>query len=293
MTEVEKRPTFALAYCRNDIAKAMNLPTPVPDIVEAFLEAIDAEVPALVEGLYLVGSVALSDFRPPRSDIDFIAVTANQPDAACLVALERVHTRLQERWQRPFFDGIYVTWHDLADDPARAGSGPYSHEGLFHADGWGERNPITWHTLAQSGVRCRGPAIADINLWSDSTVLTAWTNDNLDAYWRRLLDRGARLLTPSGIAGLTSYACEWCVLGVSRLHYTLSTGKITSKEGAGIYARETFPVRWHRLIEEALRIRRATERRSLYRSPFARRRDVLTFTDVVITDAHRRYKQSE
>ena len=122
-------------------------------------------------------------------------------------------------------------------------------------------------------------------------MLAAWTDRNLDSYWRRLLERGARLLTPYGIAGLTAYACEWCVLGVSRLHYTLATGRIASKEGAGIYARETFPGRWHRLIEEALRIRRASGRRSLYRSPFARRRDVLAFTDWVIADAHRLYSR--
>jgi hypothetical protein len=76
---------------------------------------------------------------------------------------------------------------------------------------------------------------------------------------------------------------------VSRLHYTLATGDITSKEGAGQHALRTFPDRWHRLVNESLRIRRAEPRRSLYRSPLTRRRDVLAFGDMVIADAHRLY----
>ncbi len=268
----------------------MILPTPVQSVVDAFLEAVDAEAPGLVEGLYLVGSVALGDFRPHRSDIDFVAVTASRPDAARLAALERVHVRLQDRWRRPFFDGIYVTWSDLASDPTHLDHCPSAHEGRFQPDGPGD--VIAWHTLAQHGVCCRGPAVADLTVWTDAAVLAAWTNENLDTYWqRRVLDGGARLLTPYGLIGLTEWACEWCVTGVSRLHYTLATSAITSKEGAGIYALATFPEQWRRVIEAALRIRRAAGGRSLYWSPLARRRDVRAFTEMVIADAHRLYTE--
>src|SRR5262245_16589450 len=112
----------------------MIYPTAVQEITNAFLEAIDIEVPALVEGLYLVGSLALDDFRPHSSDIDFVAITADPPDTSSLLALKRVHSRLAERWRRPFFDGIYVTWKDLWNDPAQTGSGPYSQAGRFHRD---------------------------------------------------------------------------------------------------------------------------------------------------------------
>jgi hypothetical protein len=134
--------------------------------------------------------------------------------------------------------------------------------------------------------------VAEIDVWTDAAALAAWTNGNLDAYWqRRVLDRGARLLTPYGLYGLSEWACEWCVTGVSRLHYTLATGAITSKEGAGIYALGTFPTRWRRVIDEALRIRRAAGGRSLYRLPLSRRRDVRAFTAMVIADAHRLYRE--
>ena len=268
----------------------MTLPPLVQSVVDTFLQAADAEAPGLVEGLYLVGSVALDDFRPHRSDIDFVAVTGSRPDAASLGILEHVHSRLRKQWHRPFFDGIYVTWNDLAADPAKLDSCPYSHEGRLRPRGQGDL--IAWHTLAEHGVRCRGPLVANLTIWRDQQALAAWTNTNLDTYWqRRVLDRDERLLY--GLTGLTAWACEWCVLGVSRLHYTLATGAITSKEGTGVYARATFSESWHRVIDEALRIRRGAGGRSLYGSPLTRRRDVRAFTQMIIVDAHRLYTELE
>lgn len=270
----------------------MSLPVPVQSVVDAYLEIARAEAGTLVEGLYLVGSVALDDFQPHTSDIDFIAVMARRPQPAELAALERVHTQLWARQPRPFFDGIYTTWADLARDPAGLDPGPSVHEGSFHPRSRGERTPIAWHTLAHQGIGCRGPAPAALAVWTDPARLAAWTNDNLDRYWLRLLNPNSALYWRTAMAGLTGWACVWCVLGVTRLHYTLATGQITSKQGAGLYARATFPSRWQRVIEEALRIRRQTSRRSLYHSPLARRRDVLAFTAMVIAGAHRLYAES-
>lgn len=88
------------------------------------------------------------------------------------------------------------------------------------------------------------------------------------------------------MAALGSWAPAWSVLGVSRLHYTLRTGEITLKSGAGQYALETFRARWHKIIQECLRIRGGQDEPSLYRTPFARRRDAYDYMDMVISHAH-------
>ncbi|MCU1642202.1 MAG: hypothetical protein JWN03_2477 [Nocardia sp.] len=150
-----------------------------------------------------------------------------------------------------------------------------------------QHTPITWHTLARHGVILRGPAISEIEIWTDAAALAAWQNTNLDNYWGRELSRASRLLTKPGVALLTDYGTAWIVTGVARLHYTIATGGITSKEGAGRYALQSFPDRWHHLINEALRIRRNDSHRSLYRSPLPRRHDILAFGHFVIADAHR------
>jgi hypothetical protein len=284
----------------------------VERIVDAYLEAVEDEAPGVVEGLYLTGSTAFGEFRPHTSDIDFLAVTSNPPDGPGVAALGRAHARLRKRCRRPFFDGRYVTWDDLAHDPLQASPGPYCHEGRFHPRGRGDCGPVTWHTIANHGVRCRGPAPADLAIWTDGAALVSWTLNNFESYWRPLLSRASRFPDPWSITAFTSYGAVWIVLGVCRLHYTLATGKIGSKDEAGCYGIRVFPEPWHRALNEALRIRRADRARpsvvsaiselvhdvrirrahdggSLYRTPLARRGDVLAFANMVIDDAKRRF----
>ena len=119
----------------------MNLDSIVQEVVDAFLRAVDGEAPGLVEGLYLSGSVALGNFRPRMSDIDFVAVTAALP-----------HLRVRRCRRRPSFDGVYATWDELANNPAAATRGPFAHEGRFHYRADTAPSPVDWHTVARYGV---------------------------------------------------------------------------------------------------------------------------------------------
>jgi hypothetical protein len=192
--------------------------------------------------------------------------------------------------RRPLLDGWYVTWDGLTRDPATVRTSASCHEGRFRVNG-AIADPVTWQTLARYGVVSRGPQPSDLNVYTDQDRLAAWTDANLDAYWRPLLARGKRMSTRQGWFTLTSYAAVWCVTGVSRLHYTLATGDIISKLGAGRYALDAFDERWRRVIGEALRLRQGARRRSAYRTPARRRRDVLDFTETVIADAHWLYAE--
>jgi hypothetical protein len=90
--------------------------------------------------------------------------------------------------------------------------------------------------LAHHGVARRGPQPVTLTIHADQSALAAWTVANLGAYWRPWLARCSPLATPRGWFALSPYAAVWLVTGVSRLHYTLATGGITSKEGAARYA---------------------------------------------------------
>jgi hypothetical protein len=255
----------------------------VKDAAGAYLHLADAEAPGLIEGLYLTGSAVLDDFRLNTSDIDLVTVTARPLDQTASALLERARSRLRKLFPRALFDDLYVTWDELKHEPLSA------------------CNAVTWQTLAHYGIACRGPQPADLEIRIDPQALTRWTLHNLDTYWRPLLNRSAGFISPRSWIALTGYGAVWIVLGISRLHYTLATGDIISKEGAGLYALKTFPAKWHRVVNECLRIRRADQARpdvasaiaelfgrhgeSLYRTPFLRRRDVLAFGRMVISDA--------
>ena len=259
----------------------------VQRVVQSYLAEVDEEVPGLVEGLYLTGSVALGDFRPHESDVDFVAVTARHPDERSLAGLAWAHARLRERCPLPDFEGLYVTWEDLTRSPAQRRLGPSAHSGRFWTAYCFALGPVTWHTLAQHGVACRGPHLAGGGVWTEASELFTWSLHNLDSYWRRWHAQHFRLLSRGGLAALGTWAPAWGVLGVSRLHYTIATGEITSKEGAGLHALRTFPAQWHRVIQECLRIRRGEGGPSLYVHPFARRAAALAFMAVAMEHARR------
>ncbi|MCM3887502.1 aminoglycoside adenylyltransferase domain-containing protein [Frankia sp. R82] len=262
----------------------MTLPAAVRDAVDAYLLAVDAVDPDLVDGLYVIGSAALDDFRPGASDVDFVAVTTTTPTDQQVAALTRLHARLS---RRPLLDGIYTTWLDLTRDPAQASPGPHAHGRHCHPRCDHQRHPVTWHSLARHGMAVRGPGPAEIEIAANPRDLARWTRGNLDGYWRQWWRRSSRLPTPAGLTCLTSRGLAWGVLGVSRLHHTLVTGEIISKRAAGEHARTAFDPQWHRIIDECLRVRRADHRRSLYRTPLTRRTEALDFIDMVINNAPR------
>jgi uncharacterized protein YdbL (DUF1318 family) len=74
------------------------LPAAVGEIVNAYLQAVDAEAPGLVECLYVERSAALEDFRPHTSDIDFVAVTVTSPDRRPSPPSARCWLRLLETY---------------------------------------------------------------------------------------------------------------------------------------------------------------------------------------------------
>ncbi|MDE3721532.1 DUF4111 domain-containing protein [Nocardiopsis sp. N85] len=259
----------------------------VRTLAQTFLDHTDRAAPGLVEGLYLTGSVALGDFRPHTSDVDFVVVTAARPGPEETDLLRHAHARTRVDVPRPQFNGIHVTWDDLVRDPAFCGPVASVTGGRFRTHATADVNPVTWHTLARHGVTVRGPHPLELDVWEEREVLRTWSLGSLDEHWSRWREKAGRLVTPRGLAALGSLAPSWSVLSVSRLHFTLKTGEITSKSGAGAYALHAFPERWQRIVNECLRVRRGAHAPSLYENALARRRAALDYIEMVLDDALR------
>jgi hypothetical protein len=227
-------------------------PEGVRALLAAFLERLDDDLPGHIDGLYLVGSLAVDDYRPGRSDVDFVAVVREHPTTGVCARLAGVHQSVARESPRPFLDGVYVTWPGLRQNPVTLTAVPFTHEGRFHESGAFEANPAVWLTLRDHAFAVRGPEHPDV--WHDPEELRRWTVDNLGTYWRGL----AREVDAAMAAGRTlpEEAIAWCVPGVLRLRYTLATGRITSKSGACRYGLETLPARWHPIVQEALALHR-------------------------------------
>ena len=231
----------------------------------------------LIEGLHLIGSIADGDFRPGKSDLDFVAVLSRELTDDDAEALVVVHRSYRTDPTLPTLDGIWLTADELRAGPDAVSDGPTSQQGDFVVVARGNRNPVTWFSLPDA-VTLFGELDRDA-LWQDRARLVSWVRENAQSYWRHWLARTSGI-TPSGLAMLGRAAPMWGVLGISRQAYTVATGQIASKSAAGEWALTGFEPRWRRIIEEALTYRRGEP--SPYGNPFARRRDALAFAEMAI-----------
>jgi hypothetical protein len=232
-----------------------------PDVATAlgtYLEIVDSCAPGLVEGLYVVGSYALDDWRPGHSDIDIVAVTAEpatDDDAADLVT---AHALLAEHQPRPFVDGPYVAWGDLITPPM-ALHRPWSLEGRLHHDGdCFELNPVTWYVLATAGVTVRGPAVDRLGVYLEVDARVRFVVDNMASYWAPLAEQVQQVCDADPTHLFTPDSFEWCALGALRLHHTAFVGGVVSKRGAGEYGLDVAPVRFAGVLRDALAVRAGT-----------------------------------
>lgn len=255
--------------------------------VDHYLRAADRLVPGRICGFYVVGSTALGAFRPGRSDIDFVAVVdGDSVDRLRLVQLTSnartgVRAVARGQWTMPeTVNGVFVA-KDSLTTPVTALRPLASHVGPRFTRGAGfDVNPVTWKVLLEHGVAVRGPSPGELGLDPEPAVLREWNLRNLRGYWQRWALSG-RLARP------VRHATAWGVLGPPRLHHTIRTGGVVSKEGAGEYALEVFDARWHPLIREALAYWRGEPADPAFADRPTRTRQVSEFALEVIADAHR------
>lgn len=244
---------------------------------------LERNAPGLVSGLHLVGSTIDGDFRPGRSDLDFVAVLAHPASDDELEALAIVHRIYATDPTMPRLDGIWITVPELAAGPDASPDGPTSTDNDFFAFGHGNRNPVAWTQLQEA--RTIVGELDRTTLWSNRDRLVEWVIQNAGAYWRHWHARHARW-SRGGLAMLRPRFVMWCVLGISRLAFTAETGRIASKSAAGTWALGTVPTQWHPIVTEALRIRTG-KGRPTYASPFRRRREALDFLAMMIARIQR------
>jgi hypothetical protein len=228
------------------------LPESVRDALRTWLAVHDELAPGAIEGLYVVGSVALDDWTT-RSDIDVVAVVADPSEPELADALAAAHERVRARVEVAV-DGPYVAWGDLVV-PAMAVQRPWVLDGAFHVDGESfEINPVTWFALARYGVALRGAEPATIGVATDLAERRAWVAENVRTYWSGVGERLAAGVAETDEATFGGEVLEWVALGVSRMLFTFETGDVTSKSGAGRWAIRRAPD-YARMLERAVEVR--------------------------------------
>lgn len=205
-----------------------------------FLNLLDETLgPDLVSGFYVVGSAALRSWRPGRSDLDALVVLRRPLTPAELEAVGAMHAELEAtRGLGPHSDGHYVTADRLGargDTPV-----PTVVDGKLLAEGH-STDPVLWALLDRHGITLRGPRASELGAAPDPAWLREWNHRNLESYWRSHLRNRQVLAARQPDSAIDPYLLAWCVTGPGRLHATIATGEIISKEASADYTADLFP----------------------------------------------------
>ncbi len=224
--------------------------------VNAFLGVLYANLRAVLGdqlvALYVGGSLALGDFNPQRSDIDFAAVTRDELPPEMVAALEQMHARLWAtgaNWARKL-DGSYVprqVFRRWTPDHAPC---PFVEADEFYVTQQGSA-VIQRHVLREHGVVVVGPKPPTLLDPISVGELRGAVRAMLAQWWRPLLDDPAWLRQES--------KQPFAVLTMCRMLYTYEYGAVVSKPAAARWCRQTMDGQWTSLIDWPLALPQATE----------------------------------
>jgi hypothetical protein len=197
-------------------------------------------------GLYVYGSLVAGGFEPEISDIDLIAVLADDPSDELSTRLELMHDSFAV--QHPDWAGridvVYVAQarlrKPLEEIPRIAVISPGE---PFHVVSGGREWLLTWYPAREEGVALVGPAISKTipELPEDEFLETV--RGRLREFRTELEDDAAR------------GSCAYTVFTVCRGLYTLEFGIRPSKTRAAEWVADRFP-EWASLVESATAWRR-------------------------------------
>jgi len=213
--------------------------------LEALLKGAREALANQFVGLYLYGSLAVGDFVPDRSDIDFVVATEGSLPRSTVEALREMHEILWadgSYWAQRL-EGAYIPRAELRrhspDYPPR----PTVNEGHFYLAGEDADWVFHRYVLREHETIVAGPSICDLIDPIGPEDLREAVRALLKQWWEPMLHNPKRLYDPG-------YA-PYTVLSLCRALYTLEHGTIVSKSRAAKWALRTVDTLWRDLIEWA------------------------------------------
>ena len=223
-------------------------PTPYP-YVNAAVKLLLTDVKAILGdyfvGLYLHGSLALGDFNPDRSDIDFLVVTTRKLAKKIIPRVEKMHANIRQSGLKLVekMEGAYLTKNAIRR---------YKPDNRLHLDYEDKlffaRNDSNWvinlHVIREHGIVIAGPEPKTLIGAVSPAKLGQAARDILVTWWAPMINNSDRM--QSG-PGYPAYAVDT----MCRILYTLHHGEIVSKPTAARWALQKIERCWSDLVKQA------------------------------------------
>ena len=227
------------------------------------------------------------------SDIDFIAAVKRNVTETDINILKEIHRDIKKKFPKTDLMGLYVMKNDLETLHENMKTCPSFIDGVYKGLKKFEKNSIDAYQLKRYGITIKGQNIEELDYTVNWDILICNMRDNLNTYWLGWMNDCKKFASRKYIGLYISLGMiEWVVLGVSRLYYTFKERDMTSKVGAGEYALRTVPQKWHKIINEAMRLRKVNKK-FYYKSIFERRKDILDYVEFIIQESNNLFNESK
>jgi len=223
--------------------------TSYKDICRA-IQLLSREIKKILQGnfigMYIHGSLAMGDFNPASSDIDFLVVTKDLISRDLLDSLGEMHVSImksENKWGNRL-EGSYILKHTLKRKSPPAEPRPYVNGGRLYLAPFGYEWVLEKYGIREYGIVVEGPEPhVLINPVSPKELREASLN-MLNEWWRPMLLGSESLRS----AEYQAYA----VLTMCRILYMFNHSVLISKPKAAKWVQENYGEEWKMLIEKAI-----------------------------------------
>ncbi len=224
----------------------------VTDLICEFRAELQRIIKNKFYGLYLYNSVAMGNFEPESSDIDFIVVLNDILVDEEIDDLSILHNKLIDKHVHGLkLDGMYLQQDMIGKMNNNIETYPYVKEGNLFKEGYFDINYITWWSLKEFEMAIDSPSIKDRLEEIEFKDIINTMRYNLNQYWLPKLEDKEIFKEDMWV--------EFGVLTLSRIIYTLKEGGIISKKEACEFILKD-SAEWNDIVEEALAIRKLQPR---------------------------------
>lgn len=243
-----------------------DIPTAAKDVLQQFLESINGVNPGFIKGMYLTGSIPLNDYRPGKSDIDFIILCNELPGGNDLFEIEELHKRIYRKFKTANLNGHYVTPRSLDVHHLQPSGTLYIQDGRMNVSAF-EMAPVTLYELRTTAITVCGIPADQLAISIELEDVNKFLFENMNTYWKNWIATHSSLLKRKLILILFPRLSEWAILGMARQLYTLKTGKITSKTNAGYFCTDMVPAHYQKILQNAIEIRNDNRKYGMHIKP--------------------------
>ncbi|MGI8582649.1 MAG: aminoglycoside adenylyltransferase domain-containing protein [Chitinophagaceae bacterium] len=230
------------------------IPITADIIVKDLISGITKIKADLIIGMYLTGSIPLNDFHPNKSDIDLLILCKEFPERNLQQKIKQVHNSIDRKFKKTNLNGYYITPDGLNFHNVQTTKTLSFEEGRIHESAF-EMAPTTLYELKTVAITVCGIPAHHLPVVIEQKDVNDFLLNNINSYWNNWVNKHASASQKKILLVLIPRLTEWVILGVARQLYTLKTGNITSKTGAGYYCLEHLPKKYHPVLLKAIKIR--------------------------------------